>query len=114
MRCLRHLIPVLALCVASPLVKNGDPDPAGPQLEARQLGGSATTRNDLVDGKCGSVVMVFARGTTEAGNVGQVAGPPFFDALAAKAPDLAVQGVDYAASIGGIVQGGDKAGTAKM
>lgn len=113
MRCLRHLVPVLALSVASPLVRNDGPDPAGPELEARQLGG-ATTRSDLVDGKCGSVMVVFARGTTETGNVGQVAGPPFFDALAAKAPDLAVQGVDYAASVGGIIQGGDKAGTATM
>ena len=122
MRPLHHLPHLLALSAASPLAITCDPatgtDVADVDLDlgARQLGGSGTTRNDLVGsgGGCGRAVVVFARGTTEPGNVGQVAGPPFFDALAAKAPDLAVQGVDYAASVGGIVQGGDKAGTATM
>ena len=122
MRPLFHLPHLLALCDGSPLATTQGhvPDPASEadaaaaDLEARQLGGSGTTRNDLVGGKCGHAVVVFARGTTEAGNVGQVAGPPFFDALAARVPELTVQGVDYPAGVGGIVEGGDKAGTSKM
>jgi hypothetical protein len=50
------------------------------------------------------------------GNVGTAAGPPFFAALSKQLGDdkVAVQGVDYSASIGGIMQMGDKAGSAKM
>ena len=122
MRPLHYLPHLLALSAASPLATTRDPAASTDvnvdvdlDLGARQLGGSGTTRNDLVGGSgCGRAVVVFARGTTEPGNVGQVAGPPFFDALAARVPDLAVQGVDYAAGVGGIVEGGDKAGTAKM
>ncbi|RYP68988.1 hypothetical protein DL769_005375 [Monosporascus sp. CRB-8-3] len=83
-------------------------------IESRQLGLGGSTRNDLNGGKCGKVVIIFARGTTEPGNVGAVAGPPFFDALTKKVPDLVVQGVDYAADVGGIIELGDKEGTAKM
>ena len=122
MRPLHHLPHLLALSAASPLAITRDPatgtDGANVDLDlgARQLGGSGTTRNDLVGGGggCGRAVVVFARGTTEPGNVGQVAGPPFFDALAARVPELTVQGVDYPAGVGGIVEGGDKAGTSKM
>ena len=113
MRPLLHIPPLFALCVASPLATTHKPA-RDADLGARQIGGSGTTRNDLVSGGCGRAVVVFARGTTEPGNVGQVAGPPFFDVLAERVPDLAVQGVDYAAGIGGIVEGGDKSGTAKM
>jgi hypothetical protein len=45
-------------------------------LEARQLGGSIT-RNDLADGNSGScpgVIFIYARGSTEAGNL--VSDPP--------------------------------------
>ncbi|CEI65382.1 hypothetical protein FVEN_g6198 [Fusarium venenatum] len=77
------------------------------------LGGS--TMNDL-SGDCKDVTVIFARGTTEAGNVGTAAGPPFFKALGEKIGQdkLAVQGVDYSASVAGIMQMGDKAGSEKM
>ncbi|GKU00712.1 hypothetical protein FLAG1_02281 [Fusarium langsethiae] len=77
------------------------------------LGGS--TMNDL-SGECKDVTVIFARGTTEAGNVGTAAGPPFFKALGEKIGQdkLAVQGVDYSASVAGIMQMGDKAGSEKM
>ncbi|RYP23583.1 hypothetical protein DL767_008775 [Monosporascus sp. MG133] len=104
------LLPVLALFGNSLALPTG----VSSDVESRQLGLGSSTRNDLNDGKCGSVVVIFARGTTELGNVGSVAGPPFFEALEKKVPDLVVQGVDYAASIGGIIQLGDTAGTAKM
>ncbi|KAF4448635.1 cutinase precursor [Fusarium austroafricanum] len=77
------------------------------------FGGS--TQNGL-NGDCKDVTVIFARGTTEMGNVGTAAGPPFFQALAEQlgSDKLAVQGVDYAASVGGIMQMGDKAGSEKM
>ncbi|RYO98548.1 hypothetical protein DL764_007055 [Monosporascus ibericus] len=104
------LLPLLALFGNSLAFPTG----VSSDIESRQFGLGSSTRNDLNDGKCGSVVVIFARGTTELGNVGSVAGPPFFTALEKKVPDLVVQGVDYTASIGGIIQLGDRAGSAKM
>ena len=76
----------------------------------------SVTRNDLVDGVCDAVTIIFARGTLELGNVGSLAGPPFFNALAdlIGTQYVAVQGVDYAASIAGYLEGGDPAGAATM
>ncbi|KAF9771917.1 hypothetical protein IL306_010386 [Fusarium sp. DS 682] len=78
-------------------------------------GFGGATQNGL-SGDCKDVTVIFARGTTEMGNVGTAAGPPFFQALAEQigSDKLAVQGVDYAASVGGIMQMGDKAGSEKM
>jgi len=75
------------------------------------------TENDLVDGSaCKAVTVIFARGTSELGNVGNLAGPPFFAALAniIGESNLAVQGVDYGATIAGFLEGGDPAGSATM
>ena len=74
-----------------------------------------TTRNDL-SGPCKAVTVIFARGTIELGNVGLFAGPPFFDALEADlaASNVAVQGVDYGATIAGYLAGGDPAGAATL
>lgn len=72
------------------------------------------TQNGLT-GACKGMTVIFARGTTETGNVGTVAGPPFFQALSAKVGgDLAVQGVDYPADIPGFLVGGDVAGSKTM
>ncbi|KAH7065428.1 cutinase [Macrophomina phaseolina] len=78
------------------------------------LGGS--TQNGL-DEACKPVTLIFARGTTEMGNMGSVVGPGFASALKQQLGEdkVAVQGVDYAASAGGIateVTGG--AGTQAM
>ncbi|KFY75163.1 hypothetical protein V499_04862 [Pseudogymnoascus sp. VKM F-103] len=78
---------------------------------------SSDTRNDLTDGSaCKAVTVIFARGTTESGNVGALVGPPFFSALATAigTENLAVQGVDYPADIAGFLAGGDAAGSKKM
>ncbi|KFY07955.1 hypothetical protein V492_06679 [Pseudogymnoascus sp. VKM F-4246] len=78
---------------------------------------SSDTRNDLTDGSaCKAVTVIFARGTTESGNVGAFAGPPFFSALATAigTDNLAVQGVDYPADIAGFLAGGDAAGSKLM
>lgn len=82
-------------------------------LERRQaLGGS--TENQFTDGtSCNATTVLFARGTTEPGNVGTLTGPPFFEALATKVGqgNLTVQGVDYPASIQGFLAGGDAGGS---
>ena len=52
---------------------------------------------DDLNGACKPVTVIFARGTLELGNIGLLAGPPFFDALAGMVghDNLAVQGVPY-------------------
>jgi cutinase len=74
------------------------------------------TQNDLVDGVCKAVTVIFARGTLESGNVGSLAGPPFFDALDTDlgTSNVALQGVDYGATIAGYLEGGDPAGAATL
>lgn len=76
----------------------------------------SVTRNDLVNGGCSPVTIIFARGTLELGNVGSLAGPPFFNALADMigASNVAAQGVNYGASIIGYLEGGDPAGASTM
>lgn len=88
---------------------------AVPAPQANNLG-SATTQNGLTAGGCKAMTIVFARGTTEQGNVGTLSGPPWFDAMGKMvgAQNLAVQGVDYPANVQGFLAGGDKKGSAKM
>jgi cutinase len=69
-----------------------------------------TTQNELTAGAgCKDMTVIFARGTTEPGNVGLFTDPPFFDALTSMlgANSLAIQGVDYSASVEGFLEGGD-------
>ena len=79
----------------------------------RQIGGTA---NDLVNGICRPVSVVFARGTTEGGNIGTIVGPPLQSALQSLlgSGNVAFQGVDYAADVQGFLEGGDPAGAATM
>ena len=80
------------------------------------LTGEKTTYNQL-GGPCTTYTVIFARGTTEPGNVGILVGPPFFDALRSLVGTsaLTIQGVnDYSASIEGYLEGGDPAGSAEM
>ncbi|KAF2162193.1 carbohydrate esterase family 5 protein [Zasmidium cellare ATCC 36951] len=74
-------------------------------------------RNDLLNGTpCRAITIIFARGTLEQGNVGTLAGPPFFDAVAdaVGAQNVAVQGVDYPADIPGFLAGGDQDASQRM
>lgn len=66
--------------------------------------------------RCKDMTVVFARGTTEPGNVGLVTGPPFFDAITSiiGAKSMEAQGVEYPASIEGFLQGGDATGSQTM
>ena len=65
---------------------------------------------------CKDMTVIFARGTTEPGNVGLLTGPPFFDALSTMigANSMEIMGVDYPASIEGFLQGGDAMGSQTM
>lgn len=79
-----------------------------------------TSEDDLTKGSsCADVLIVFARGTAEPGDVGALVGPPFFEAaesqLKAVGKSLAVQGVDdYDASVEGFLEGGDPDGSQRM
>ncbi|KAF1914102.1 cutinase-domain-containing protein [Ampelomyces quisqualis] len=88
-----------------------NPEPA---LTKRQFNGD--TYNQFTDGTaCRDVTVIYARGTTGDGNVGEPnsEGPTFFNALASRlggASRLAIQGVNYPASVIGFLAGGDAAG----
>ncbi|KAK2757012.1 hypothetical protein FQN54_004981 [Arachnomyces sp. PD_36] len=66
-------------------------------------GGGSSTENGVVDnGGCQPLTFIFARGTTEMGNMGSVVGPPVASALRSSLNDkVTVQGVDYPASAAG-------------
>lgn len=72
------------------------------------------TENEL--GLCRPVTIIFARGTIEPGNVGTLTGPPFFNALGLLVgrDSFGVQGVPYAATIGGYLAGGDADGSSNL
>jgi Cutinase len=77
-------------------------------------GRALTVCKDLVDGVCAPVTVIFARGTSEPGNVGAIVGPPFSAALdqSIGAGNVAFQGVDYPADAPGFLQVGDPEGAA--
>ncbi|KAJ5333426.1 Cutinase [Penicillium brevicompactum] len=80
------------------------------------LTGAQDTYNEA-GGACKEWTVVFARGTSEPGNVGILVGPPLFDALLDKFGEskLTIQGVNnYAASVQGYLAGGDAAGSTEM
>ncbi|KAK1974279.1 cutinase [Colletotrichum cereale] len=97
--------------------KGANADVVNPPISKRQYNGD--TFNQLTDGTaCRPVTLIWARGTTQPGNVGEAGseGPAFFNALASiiGASNLAVQGVNYAANILGFLLGGDPAGSTTM
>ena len=59
--------------VARNAIPEANPDTSLADIEKRQ---GASTRNDLINGVCKKVTVIFARGTTEPGNLGTVVGPP--------------------------------------
>ncbi|CAH0044910.1 unnamed protein product [Clonostachys solani] len=63
-----------------------------------------TTANDLVDGLgfyCPHAILIFARGSTEQGNLGTLVGPYLAQGLSAQVQSLWIQGIggDYTAEI---------------
>jgi hypothetical protein len=108
MRTTFAILPLFALALGAP---TGELDARGANLA------TSTTQNDLTGNTgCKAMTVIFARGTTETGNVGTLSGPPFFSALSSKvgASNLAVQGVQYPADIPGFLAGGDATGSATM
>ncbi|KAJ3085553.1 hypothetical protein HK100_009011 [Physocladia obscura] len=75
--------------------------------------------NDVLNGVCKALTIIFARGTTESGNVGESVGPFFISAIQNElgAANVAAQGVSapaYAADIPGFLQGGSPTGSVEM
>jgi cutinase len=81
---------------------------------------SSSSYNQLTDGTaCRPVTVIYARGTSQQGNVGDSAavGPLFFNNLASRiggTGQLAIQGVTYPANVAGFLAGGDAAGSTTM
>ena len=103
---------------------NGNPVPSATAPSPSEIasavagcqGVSATgvTRNDIVNGICKPFTLIFARGTTEQGNIGSIVGPPFVLALqnAFGANNVAVQGVNnYPATTTDYCTGGSISGS---
>ncbi|KAK3076772.1 hypothetical protein LTS18_012101, partial [Coniosporium uncinatum] len=69
--------------------------------------GFGGTANDISSSACKEVTFIFARGSTEGGNMGMAVGPPFANALKQSfgRDNVAVQGVDYPADIAGAITG---------
>jgi len=87
------------------------------EQDIADLTGVQTTQNELGAGSCTEWTIIFARGTTEPGNVGVLVGPPFFEALEALVGTsaLTIQGVnDYPATIDEYLEGGSPTGTSEM
>ncbi|KAL6718400.1 hypothetical protein ACLMJK_004489 [Lecanora helva] len=78
---------------------------------------TGATRNDLSTMPCKNLTLLFARGTTESGNIGDIVGPPFVAALNTLLgpAQVAVQGVNnYPADIPGFLAGGSATGSQNM
>lgn len=79
--------------------------------------GSQITRSDIADNaSCADMTVVFARGTTEPGNMGVFVGSELVSAISNAMPgtSINVQGVEYAASVEGYLAGGGKDGATSM
>ncbi|ETN39023.1 uncharacterized protein HMPREF1541_07065 [Cyphellophora europaea CBS 101466] len=68
-------------------------------VEARRVVG--ITADEFKQGGCRDVIWFFARGSTEAGNMGTIVGPPTASALkrVLGSDNVAIQGIDYPALV---------------
>jgi cutinase len=81
-------------------------------LSARHLSSSS---DDPLNGDCAAVSVIFARGTTETGNIGTIVDPRLDNLHQVLGEDnVAFQGVDDTANIAGFLAGGDDDGAATM
>ncbi|KAK0627969.1 cutinase-2 [Immersiella caudata] len=90
-----------------------------PIVDVRQQRGRVgTTATEFTDGGCRDIIMLFARGSTEAGNMGTICGPPTANGLKEVfgANAVAVEGIDYGALLStNFARGGaDPAGIREM
>ena len=91
------LLTLATAALAAPTPKDTSENP---EFVARQV--LPTSENGLKSSlsRCGDVVLIFARGSTEVGNMGTIIGPDLRRALERALPrgqSLTTQGVDYAA-----------------
>lgn len=77
-----------------------------------------STENEFTDGGCRDIIMLFARGSTEIGNMGTICGPQTGQGLKDNfgADSVAVEGIDYAAALDTnfLPGGADPAGISEM
>ena len=77
-----------------------------------------TTAKEFTQGGCRDIIMLFARGSTEVGNMGTIAGPPTANGLKQNfgGDAVAVEGIDYGALLStNFLRGGaDPAGIREM
>jgi len=92
----------LAAATPAPLKQLDEPgydlnDPS--TIENQQAATTGIISNEFTEFGCRPVVFIFARGSTELGNMGTVVGPQVSDGLksALGATNVATEGVDYAA-----------------
>jgi cutinase len=80
------------LAILFPLLASASP------IESRQSR-VGSTANEFTQGGCKPVIMLFARGSTEIGNMGTVCGPPTANTVkqAVGADQVAVEGIEYGA-----------------
>lgn len=81
------------------------------------LSGGPQNQTDIASNKqCADMTLIFARGTTEPGNMGGLVGPQLANEIQKAIPGrtLNIQGVEYAADIPGYLAGGGADGTASM
>ncbi|KAI1419743.1 cutinase [Xylaria sp. FL1777] len=66
-----------------------------------EVSATGTTANEFLDGGCRAVIFLYARGSTQEGNIGSSPGPQTIDELKAKVgtATVAAQGLDYPASL---------------
>ncbi|KAL1630591.1 putative cutinase precursor [Diplodia seriata] len=111
------LLALAATAMALPANKPTRVEARAPQfsIPTGSFGGSSSTSNDVTDGVCKPVTYIFARGTTETGNMGTTVGPALQQKLesALGADKLATQGVNYAADVAGTVVGSVSPGQAE-
>ncbi|KAL6158226.1 hypothetical protein ACJBU6_04025 [Exserohilum turcicum] len=96
------LLSIFALAIASSATPVAIPASASLELAPRQLlNRTSLTENEFsraIGGGCRDVIFVWARGSTEAGNMGAIIGQPLGDELRREyGSDLAIEGIDYAA-----------------
>ncbi|KAL0261631.1 hypothetical protein SLS55_003061 [Diplodia seriata] len=111
------LLALAATAMALPANKPTRVEARAPQfsIPTGSFGGSSSTSNDVTDGVCKPVTYIFARGTTETGNMGTTVGPALQQKLesALGADKLATEGVNYAADVAGTVVGSVSPGQAE-
>ncbi|RPA81875.1 cutinase-domain-containing protein [Ascobolus immersus RN42] len=96
----------------------GKYDPFNPSVgveDSTLVKRAGTTQTELIDGKCGSVIFIYARGTTQEGNIGQNPGVALTAALKSAISNTIIQGVlPYKADVAGYLAGGSAEGASAM